>query len=122
MIQALHDLYGAGLALWDLSTETLLLQIGSQLNVSRLEPTLKKEVSSGTTESQAPSNSYNFADLDSLRRNHFEVKIKDLAIKKRSRCHQKLVCVPDSLLKRGCNADVYSLGILCLQLILGFDL
>ena len=50
------------------------------------------------------------------------VKVKDLAVKKRQKCHQKLICVPDSVLKRGCNADVYALGMLCLQLVLGIDL
>jgi len=50
------------------------------------------------------------------------VKLKDLAIAKRAQCKQKLVCVPDSILKRGCNADVFSLGMLMLQLVLGLDL
>jgi len=50
------------------------------------------------------------------------VKIKDLAIKKRSECREKMVCVPNSIVLRDCNAEVYSIGILILQLVLGIDL
>jgi len=42
------------------------------------------------------------------------MKLKDLALGKRQKCLNKLVCVPDSILKRGCNADVYALGMLTL--------
>ena len=66
--------------------------------------------------------SCNFAVIDSLMRNQFGVKLKDLATKKRYECESTLVCVPDAILKRDCNADVYSVGILLLQLVIGIDL
>ena len=33
-----------------------------------------------------------------------------------------MVCVPDSILQRDCHTDVYSIGMLILQLMLGIDL
>ena len=66
--------------------------------------------------------SCNFASVDSLRRKTFDIKIKDLAYKKRNKCQNKLVCVPDSVLQRGCNADVYSVAMLMLELLLGINL
>ena len=45
-----------------------------------------------------------------------------MAIGKRAYCKSKLVCVPDSVLNRQCNADVYAIGMLILQLVLGYDL
>ena len=33
-----------------------------------------------------------------------------------------MVCVPNSVVKRECHADVYSIGMLILQLMLGIDL
>ena len=55
-------------------------------------------------------------------RYQFGVRLKDLALKKRYECEANLVCVPDAILKRNCNADVYSVGILLLQLVVGIDL
>jgi hypothetical protein len=115
--------YERGLAIWDLSPETLLLTIGKELVVH----TVANEMM--TNESQEPpiapsvlDTSLNFAVIDSLMRNQFGVKLKDLAIKKRYDCESNLVCVPDAILKRNCNADVYSVGILFLQLVIGIDL
>lgn len=32
-----------------------------------------------------------------------------------------MVCVPNSILQRDCHADVYAIGMLILQLVLGID-
>lgn len=65
--------------------------------------------------------SCNFAEIDSLMRFQFGVQLKDIAIKKRHEYSSNLICVPDSILKRDCKADVYSVGMLVLQLVLGID-
>lgn len=49
------------------------------------------------------------------------MQLKDLAIKKRNEYARNLICIPDSILKRDCKADVYSVGMLALQLVLGID-
>ena len=59
-------------------------------------------------------------------RNHFSVQLKDLAWKKRCEAIENpanyLVCVPDATLQTACKADVYAIGFLILQLVLGTDL
>lgn len=50
------------------------------------------------------------------------MKLKDIGFRKRVHCKTKLVCVPDSILNRGCTADIYSIGLLMLQFVLGLDL
>ena len=100
IMQALLALYEAGLAVWDLSPKTLLLNIGREVNHLGQ---LAGDDGSGC-----------FAEVDSLRRNQFNVKLKSLAIEKRLKCKQNLVCVPDAIVNRGCNADVYALGMLIL--------
>ena len=115
LLSALMGIYEAGLAVWDLSPETPLLQIGQEMSFSPFN-------SSEELKEQGEQRGGCFKQLDSLRRNHFEVKLKDLAISKRAYCKSKLVCVPDSVLNRSCNADVYAIGMLILQLVLGLDL
>ena len=95
LISALMAIYEAGLAVWDLSTETLLLNIGQE--ISQVSSMMNNEESK---EGEPPQQSGCFKQIDSLRRNQFEVKLKDLAIVKRAYCKSKLVCVPDSVLKR----------------------
>ena len=33
-----------------------------------------------------------------------------------------MICVPNSVVERDCHADVYSIGMLIMQLVLGIDL
>ena len=65
---------------------------------------------------------HNVGEIDSLSKRQFSVQIKQLAIKKRLQCKDNLILVPDSIIKRGCKADVYSLGFLMLHLLLSIDL
>ena len=60
-------------------------------------PTEDKAEDSGDNQSPRQGEC-NFAQLDSLRRNHFSVKIKDLAWRKRQDCKSNMVLVPDAVL------------------------
>lgn len=50
------------------------------------------------------------------------MQLKQLAIKKRLRCKDNMILVPDYVVQRDCKADVYSLGFLMLHLLLSIDL
>ena len=77
VLSAITDCYNQGLAIWDLSPETLLLTIGPELS-SVLSPNVAAVHQDGAAG--------NFAGVDSLCRNQFGVKVKDLAWRKRQQC------------------------------------
>ena len=87
VLRAVSEVYAQGLAIWDLSPKTILLQIGPEISTAE-----------NNIGGAVDCNNVSFAEIDSLRRNQFSIKIKDLGIKKRAQCQQKLVCVPDAVL------------------------
>ena len=77
LLKAVRDVYSLGLGIWDLSPETLLLQIGPEINSGSPRSPVEPDGGSGRS---------CFGELDSLRRNQFQIKVKDMAVKKRSQC------------------------------------
>ena len=66
VINALKDVYELGFAIWDLSPETLLLDIGLAFEIVNTSDELG---GAAAAQGGATTNDCNFASLDSLRRN-----------------------------------------------------